>query len=280
VTAILDLLTTYQDGFTLTEISRRLELSKSTCLAILTELTAASYLSHDESSRRYRLGPALIASGETVSKLLPGIPAIRATLAELSDEFGLVCGANLLARDEMVVVLRVGPPDPLDTAPVGQRVRFSPPFGFSFVAWSDRNTFTDWLNRSPFPIAEETLRSLERSLAIARKRGFAVLRDDPSVGLRRLASELRYLRERHGFDETFSATAAASLQAGLHHDEILPRRKYRFMSIHAPLRQMGRRTMLSPHILGTPLEVRGSTILQYGERLAEVSARLLSPPPL
>jgi DNA-binding IclR family transcriptional regulator len=279
VTAILDLLTTYENGFTLTEIARRLELSKSTCLAILTELTASSYLSHDKSTRHYRLGPALLASSETLSKLLPGIPAIRTALADLSEELGLVCGANLLAGDELVAILRFGPTVSLD-APVGQRIPFAAPFGFAFVAWSDRSTFRDWVNRSPSSVGPAALAALEHSLAIARQRGFAVLRDDPSVGLRRLALELQYLRKRHGFEDDFSASATALLEAGVHLDEILPRNKYQFMSIHAPVRRVGARAIIAPHILGTSLELPGSTILRYGRRLAEVCASLVSPPSL
>jgi DNA-binding IclR family transcriptional regulator len=279
VTAILDLLTLHPEGFTLAEIARRLDLSKSTCLAIVTELAAASYLAQDVATRRYRLGPALVAIAETVSTLLPGIPQVREALRDLSDELGVVCGANILTGDDMVVVVRVGPPDPLDTAPVGQRVPFAPPYGFSFIAWSDRSTFVEWLERSPVPIDDRALDVLEHSLAAARQRGWAVLREQPSIGFRRLAAEQRYLRGQPGFQERFNASVDELLHVGFAYDEIEPGESYRFMSVHAPITASGPRAQLSPHILGTPAVVPGSTIIRYAERLAQVAAELHVPAP-
>ena len=57
--AILDFLASHpHDRFGLSELARRLELSKPTCLGILTTLTEAGYLVRDEQDKTYRLGPA------------------------------------------------------------------------------------------------------------------------------------------------------------------------------------------------------------------------------
>jgi DNA-binding IclR family transcriptional regulator len=52
--------------FGLSELARALHISKPTCLGIVTTLTENGYLSVDEHSKRYQLGPALIAAGRAV----------------------------------------------------------------------------------------------------------------------------------------------------------------------------------------------------------------------
>lgn len=274
VTAILDLLTIHPHGLSLTEIARELHISKSTCLAILTELTRAGYLVHDALSRRYLLGTALLAAGETAASLLPGLAELRDALAEVSRSCDVVCGANVLAGDELVVVLRVGPPDPLDTAPVGQRVPFVAPYGISLVAWADRATFASWLARCPAPLEDRDIESIERSVAIARRRGFAVTRPQSTISARRFAAELPYLRDEPGFREQFARTALEYIRSGFHLDHIDARGQYTFLSIHAPVATTGPRPVVSPHILGNMLEVPGRTILRLGERLAAAVAEV------
>ena len=62
VVAILDFLARHpHDRFGLSELARRLDLSKPTCLGIVTTLTESGYLLRDAQDKSYRLGPALIA---------------------------------------------------------------------------------------------------------------------------------------------------------------------------------------------------------------------------
>jgi DNA-binding IclR family transcriptional regulator len=49
--------------FGLSELARDLDLSKPTCLAILTELVAGGYLVRKPRTVTYGFGPALVAAG-------------------------------------------------------------------------------------------------------------------------------------------------------------------------------------------------------------------------
>ena len=64
VVRILDFLSSTPDErFTLAELSRGCEISKPTCLGIVTELCAAGYVARDEATKSYVLGPAVIDVG-------------------------------------------------------------------------------------------------------------------------------------------------------------------------------------------------------------------------
>jgi len=52
-----------EERFGLSDLARRLGLSKPTCLGIVTSLTDAGYLVRDPGDKTYRLGPSLITLG-------------------------------------------------------------------------------------------------------------------------------------------------------------------------------------------------------------------------
>ena len=62
--AILDLLMANpQQAFGLTEMTRRLNLNKATCHAILTTMANYGFLVQHPKTKAYRLGPSIIAAG-------------------------------------------------------------------------------------------------------------------------------------------------------------------------------------------------------------------------
>ncbi|MGB0970641.1 MAG: helix-turn-helix domain-containing protein, partial [Mycobacterium sp.] len=88
VTTILDFLSEHpHDQFGLSDLTRRLRLSKPTCLGILTTLTAAGYLVRDGKDKTYRLGPALITIGHAAQESMRVNPAAREELRRLSTTY-------------------------------------------------------------------------------------------------------------------------------------------------------------------------------------------------
>src|ERR1700754_2565215 len=76
VVAVLDFLAGHpHDRFGVSELARRLGLSKPTCLGIVTALTESDYLVRDSQDKTYRLGPALIALGHSAQESLRVGPA-------------------------------------------------------------------------------------------------------------------------------------------------------------------------------------------------------------
>src|SRR3954452_25523721 len=66
-----------EERFGLSDLARRLGLSKPTCLGIVTSLTDAGYLVRDAGDKTYRLGPSLITLGHKGQGSMRGSTAGR-----------------------------------------------------------------------------------------------------------------------------------------------------------------------------------------------------------
>ncbi|MBB3601668.1 DNA-binding IclR family transcriptional regulator [Mycolicibacterium sp. BK556] len=184
VVAILDFLAKHpQDRFGLSELSRRLNLAKPTCLGIVTTLTESGYLVRDAADKTYRLGPSLIALGHLAQESLRVNPAARAELTRLSKSFDTTAALAGVVDDRITLLELVGPPGSDVGVRVGQSYPFAPPVGLMFVLWDDE-ALRSWLGRAPtIPLRTETQR-LDRVIAECRTAGFLVERLTP--GGRRL----------------------------------------------------------------------------------------------
>ncbi len=184
--AILDFLAKHpQDKFGLSELSRRLQLAKPTCLGIVTTLTESGYLVRDAADKTYRLGPpSLIALGHLAQESLRVNPAARAELSRLSKTFETTAALAAVVDDRITLLELVGPPGSDVGVRVGQSYPFAPPpVGLMFVLWDDE-ALRGWLGRAPtIPLRTETER-LDRVIAECRTAGYLVERLTPPGGQR------------------------------------------------------------------------------------------------
>ncbi|TMS53789.1 IclR family transcriptional regulator [Mycobacterium sp. DBP42] len=184
VVAILDFLSRHpQDRFGLSELTRRVGLSKPTCLGILSTLVDAGYLIRDDGDKTYRLGPSLITLGHAAQESMRVNPAARAELHALSAAFDTSVGLTAVVDDRITVLELVGPPGRDPGVRVGQSYPFAPPVGLMFVLWDD-NALRTWLAKAPtIPLRTESAR-LQRVIENCRADGYLVERLTP--GGRRL----------------------------------------------------------------------------------------------
>lgn len=184
VVAVLNFLARHpHDRFGLSELARRLGLSKPTCLGIVTTLTEAGYLVRDGQDKSYRLGPALIALGHTAQESLRVSPAARDELRRLSAAYGTTAALSAVVDDRITVLDLVTPPSVPAPVQAGQSYPFAPPVGLMFVLWDD-DALGTWLSREPtIPLRTDTHR-LDRVIAECRTTGYLVERQTP--GGRRL----------------------------------------------------------------------------------------------
>jgi DNA-binding IclR family transcriptional regulator len=196
VVAVLDFLARHpHDRFGLSELARRLGLSKPTCLGILTTLTKSDYLIRDGTDKAYRLGPKLISLGHAAQESMRVNPAAREELRRLSAAYDTAAALSAVIDDRITLLELVGPPgaDVGDSAGrsgatggsvrVGQSYPFAPPVGLMFVLWDDE-ALRDWLAREPtIPLRTDSGR-LQRVIAECRTAGYLVERLTP--GGRRL----------------------------------------------------------------------------------------------
>ncbi|WP_043398120.1 IclR family transcriptional regulator [Mycolicibacterium llatzerense] len=184
VVAVLDFLASHpQEQFGLSELARRLDLSKPTCLGIVTTLAEAGYLVRDAAEKTYRLGPRLITLGHTAQESMRISPAARAELRRLSETFNATAALSAVIDDRITLLELVAPPGSPEPVQVGQSYPFAPPVGLMFVLWDER-AVRDWLGKEPtIPLRTDSAR-LERVIAECRESGYLVERLTP--GGRRL----------------------------------------------------------------------------------------------
>lgn len=181
---ILDFLATRPDErFGLSELARRLDLSKPTCLGIVSALCDAGYLVREPGDKTYRLGPALITLGHRAQESLRVSPAARDELRWLSARFGVVAALSGVIDDRITLIDLVAPPGVRAGVEVGQSYPFAPPVGLMFVLWDDE-ALREWLAKEPtLPLRTQTAR-LHRVIENCRDDGYLVERQTP--GGRRL----------------------------------------------------------------------------------------------
>jgi DNA-binding IclR family transcriptional regulator len=184
VVAVLDFLARHpRDRFGVSELARRLGLSKPTCLGIATTLSESGYLVRDVQDKTYRLGPALISLGHVAQESLRVDPAAREELRRLSATSGTTAALSAVIDDRITLLELVGPAGADVGVRVGQSYPFAPPVGLMFVLWDDA-ALRDWLAKEPtIPLRTDNDR-LSRVVSECRASGYLVERLTP--GGRRL----------------------------------------------------------------------------------------------
>ena len=188
VVAILDFLSRHpQERFGLSELTRRVGLSKPTCLGILSTLTESGYLvcetGDNSRDKSYRLGPALISLGQMAQESMRVNPAARAELRSLSAAFDTSAGLTAVVDDRITVLELIGPPGRDPGVRVGQSYPFAPPVGLMFVLWDD-DALRAWLAKVPTIALRTESARLHRVIESCRADGYLVERLTP--GGRRL----------------------------------------------------------------------------------------------
>lgn len=180
VVAILDFLAKHpHEQFGLSQLARRLELSKPTCLGIVTALTESGYLVRDPKDKTYRLGPSLITLGHIAQESLRVNPAARAELSRLSNTFNTTAALAGVVDDRITLLELVGPPGSDVGVRVGQSYPFAPPVGLMFVLWDD-DALRAWLAKTPtIPLRTDSSR-LESVVTECRSSGYLVERLTPA----------------------------------------------------------------------------------------------------
>lgn len=184
VVAVLDFLARHpHDRFGLSDLARRLELSKPTCLGIVTTLTESGYLVRDARDKTYGLGPALITLGHTAQEAMRVNPAARDELRSLSAAHNTIAALSAVVDERITLLELVAPPGVNPGVRVGQSYPFAPPVGLMFVLWDDE-ALEDWLaSPATIPLRTDTER-LHRVVAECRSAGYLVERQ--TAGGRRL----------------------------------------------------------------------------------------------
>lgn len=196
VVAVLNFLAAHpDDGFTLSELARQLDLNKATAHSLLATLADAGYVLRHPSRLTYSLGPALVAVGNAAAGRTRTVEFARDEMRRLSDDLGLACLATTAIGDEMLIVARTAVPGDLQSldalVPVGQRLPLVPPLGTVFKAWAGDEEIDRWLALMGRTATDDEMERYRAGLVAARRRGYVVgLETDPRATLGRALADL------------------------------------------------------------------------------------------
>jgi DNA-binding IclR family transcriptional regulator len=252
------------EGFTLSELARRLGINVSSAHGLLTVLTEAGYLERHHRLRTYTLGPAVVAVGDAAREHHPAIELACEAARDLAHELGLEVTVTTVAGDDILFVSRAGEHHAPDlTAHVGQRVPFAPPLGTVFIAWGGAER---WLERAEDPA------SMEAVLAGVRDRGYAIgLEADSRRALGRALEQLA--RSTPAASDQHAALEALVAELG-HADyqvrELEETRTYDVSFVAAPVFGPGGDVTLAITLIGFPPRLPAARIATYGEQVRDV----------
>ncbi|GAA4482759.1 helix-turn-helix domain-containing protein [Rhodococcus olei] len=276
VVRLLDFMVAHPgERFGLAELSRRCDVSKPTCLGIVTELVAGGYLTREARGKTYGLGPALIPAGRAAQHALSAGPTVRPHLEELSRRFGAICTASTVVDDKIVVVEIVTPPGMRAPAKVGQMYPFAPPVGLMYLVWEPDEELDRWLAREPVLPVELDREHLRRVAADCRASGYLVEGMSPEMMrlhslmagavARDLPADVRYLL----------GEMVATLGERMYHGEMLrdSAQSHRVSLIAAPTFDADARQVLVLNMY-VEREITNAEIVTLGSALGEVGERI------
>jgi DNA-binding IclR family transcriptional regulator len=239
--AILDLLMANPNqAFGLTEMTRRLNLNKATCHAILTTMSNYGFLVQHPKTKAYRLGPSIIAAGNAAFAQFPVLEYARPELESLQSDLHIGFAVTGRSKLHQVLLALYGHATPLiDSFQLGLRIPNTAPLAACFTAFSPARELEAWLSRAHEARGgyDEKLDQKLRVAAIGiRARGYEVTL--------RTRAEDKFRAELKRIHESWSLSAledaANRFQYDLcdefyHLDRIDPKTRYEVSTITVPI---------------------------------------------
>lgn len=209
VTRVLRLLSDADEPVSASEAARRLDVSPSTCAAVLQGLEEAGYVSRD-ADKRYRLGgPGLLPLLRALRDRYPFLGAADDEVARLAETVGYGVTLTRITADHLLVVAAAGPlPEGVAS---GDRFPLTPPYGIVAAAFGEQASFDRWMDTSPMPLDRGQRSQLRRAAKEIRSRGYAVWGLEPSTAA--AVGAIRRALDQLVQDPTASAPVRAQLES-------------------------------------------------------------------
>jgi DNA-binding IclR family transcriptional regulator len=215
---LLEMVEKTPGGLRNAEISRRMQIPRSSCSWILARLERQGYLARDENTSRYKIGLKTVALAHGALRDLGFRSGAEPVLYRVASQTGLAAGVGVLEGGHILLVDRVEPPERAGQALVRERPRdqrdigrelpaHSTALGKVLLAHLTRDSLRHYLDAHA--LTRKTARTIVSredfllELRKIRQRGYAIADAEHDVGVRALAAPI--------FDFTGSVRAALSL---------------------------------------------------------------------
>ncbi len=198
--AVLSLLSDYTGPLTLTQLSKKLGLTKSAIQRITFTLQRLGYIDRDARDKTFRLGPRTLSIGFSVMRNLDLKSVAYPYLEETSKESGETVNLGVLDGNAIVYVekivsdralnvnVRIGSRLPLHSTSIGKTI-------LAFLPEGRREKLLKEID--PIPYTSRTItkkNDLKIELEKIRNRGFATTNEEMEVGVRAVAAPIRNVK--------------------------------------------------------------------------------------
>jgi DNA-binding IclR family transcriptional regulator len=187
---ILECLAHSQHGLTLSQITRAMELPKSTVHCLLLTFERFGYIQREDTTGRYRLGLSLFRLANFALPALSVREQAAPVLRSLFERTRLTVHMAALDQDELVLIARVSPPGaPAPASWIGKRMDFHcTALGKAVLAWSDGDDVERLIRKHGMLRHNDntisSMRRLSQDLEQTRRRGYAVDDEEEEIGMR------------------------------------------------------------------------------------------------
>ncbi|MBN1994440.1 MAG: IclR family transcriptional regulator [Anaerolineae bacterium] len=177
--AVLSEFSEEKPALSLTDVSHRLQLNKTTTLRLLSTLEALGYLERDQQTKLYRPGLEVLRLGFVVLNSLEVRQVAAPFLRQLVDEVQETVNMAVLDNHEVIIIDRVGSKHLVNVyRPVGSRLpAYCTSTGKAMLAFLPPEQLETILAASTWErYTEHTLlapEALKENLALIRERGFS-----------------------------------------------------------------------------------------------------------
>lgn len=195
----LQILEIFEDSdreLSLSQISREMQLNKSTVFGLVGTLKSRGYLDQNSETARYRLGIKLFKLGSIVEVNLDIREVARPFLKLLSDKHKETVHLCLYVRNEVIYIDKVdGPGSMRMYSQLGRKSPFHcTGVGKAVLAFLDDQTVDQFMNKTAFksftPNTITTPEALRREIAKIREQGYCIDEEEIEIGLRCVAAPI------------------------------------------------------------------------------------------
>jgi DNA-binding IclR family transcriptional regulator len=161
--------------FTLSELCRQLNISKSTGFALMNTLVERGWVLRHPTLQTFSLGPALLPVGDAAWRMSTALTEAKAAADELADRLDVESIISVASHGEILVLTHSGVPHPgAERGRPGARLPLAPPLGTVFLAWATDDQVQSWIARLSPAVSEPEVASYRAALERTRERGFAI----------------------------------------------------------------------------------------------------------
>ncbi|HSS08306.1 MAG TPA: helix-turn-helix domain-containing protein [Acidimicrobiales bacterium] len=259
------------EAFTLSELSKSLDINLASALSVLQALTDAGYLSRHPRRKTYALGPSLVALGSAALTRHRVVDLARGEMRVLARQLSTEVVASIAIGDHITVLATQARPGRRSDSPrVGQRLPLIPPIGQAFMAWGPASAVAAWRSRLGAVAWRD---HLDRALEVVRARGYSVSVDSETRV--RLGEAVKQLADRPKDRALQDAIAELVTELAGNYEllDIDDQQTYAVSTIVAPVFGPSGEVVLGLTLnISGPL--RGDQVVDHADRLTQVTQAL------